>query len=89
MNVKIHSILDWNYDPESYFKNISFSRYYIIEEEHTLRVKSAVLWGGRLSEALAAYFLFGLLFDPEDGGSTFQLNICNIIPENSASHPRR
>jgi hypothetical protein len=34
-------------------------------------------------------FLRGLLFDPEDGGSTFNRNIGNPTPDHTASHLRK
>jgi hypothetical protein len=34
-------------------------------------------------------FLLGLLFRPQDEGSTFLRNVCRFLPENTALHPRR
>jgi hypothetical protein len=33
--------------------------------------------------------LFGLLYDPEDRGSTFFGNVVGILPDNTASQSRR
>jgi hypothetical protein len=35
-----------------------------------------------------AGYLFGLLFDPEDGGSTFLQNTNELLPDFTVSYPR-
>jgi hypothetical protein len=38
---------------------------------------------------LLAYYLLGILLDPEDGVDTFLQNICELISDYTESHPRR
>jgi hypothetical protein len=38
---------------------------------------------------LTACFLLDVFFDPDDGGSTFIRNADKLLPDYTASHPRR
>jgi hypothetical protein len=33
--------------------------------------------------------LFGLLFNPDDGGSTFHRKMCKLLYDDTAQHPRQ
>jgi hypothetical protein len=55
----------------------------------TVTMKNAVLWDVVWQTITAACCWIGLLFDTEDGGCMFLCNVGKLLPDYTASHPRR
>jgi hypothetical protein len=73
-----------NYNADSHFES-----YICIGDGIVIAVDKCSVLSSGICCCLLAGYMHGLFFDPEYSGSTFLLNVCELLPEYMVSHPRR